>query len=188
MSGDDYREMRHLGTPDGVTRPLDRSWPQTLARDELTLLREFLQFLRVTAVNKLSELDTDGGRATPLETSPVMSLMGVVKHLTSVERFWISIVAGGRDIPDPWEAGDADDDFRLTAGDTIEGVVRAYQDEWRRSDEAVGDLEPGDETRKLVGDKRRTVRWVYTHLIQETARHVGHLDVLRELADGRVGE
>jgi hypothetical protein len=91
--------------------PLERSWPQTFARDELALSREFLQ-LRVTAVNKLAELDTERGRATPLSTSPVMSLMGVIKHLTNA----------------------------------------------------------------------------YAHLIQETARHVGHLDILREMADGRRGE
>lgn len=167
---------------------LDRSWPQTFADDELTLLREFLQFLRVTAVNKLADLDDVKARATPLPSSPVMSLMGVVKHLTSVERFWVSIVGGGRDLPDPWEGDDAEADFRLSADDTIDGVVAAYRAEWVLSDDSVASLGPGDETRAAAGDKRRTVRWIYTHLIQETARHVGHLDILRELADGSVGE
>jgi uncharacterized damage-inducible protein DinB len=139
-------------------------------------------------VNKLAELDTDTAGACPLASSPVMSLMGVVKHLTSVERFWISIVAAGRDVPDPWEGDDADADFRLTDEDTVESVVASYRAEWRSSDEATAGMQADDETRKLVGGKRRTVRWVYTHLIQETARHVGHLDVLREIADGRTGE
>lgn len=178
----------NLGSQPGRTQPVDRSWPQTFARDELTLLREFLQFLRATAVNKLAELDTELGRATPLPSSPVMSLMGVIKHLTSVERFWISIVAGGRDLPDPWEGDDADADFRLSDDDTIGSVVAAYRTEWERSDDATAGLQAEDETKELVGDKRRTIRWIYTHLIQETARHVGHLDVLRELADGRTGE
>jgi uncharacterized protein DUF664 len=80
---------------------LERSWPQTWAHDELLLQREFLQFLRITAVNKLAGLDADKARTTPLETSPVMSLMGVIKHLTAVERFWISIVAGGADVENP---------------------------------------------------------------------------------------
>jgi uncharacterized damage-inducible protein DinB len=169
-------------------QPLDRSWPQTFARDELALLREFLQFLRVTAVNKLADLADEKGRAAPLPTSPLMSLVGVIKHLTAVERFWVSIVAGGREVPDPWEGDDADVDFRLGDQDTIESAVAAYRAQWRSSDEATADLGAGDETRKAAGDKRRTVRWVYAHVIQETARHVGHLDVLREMADGRVGE
>lgn len=168
--------------------PLERSWPETWARDELRLQREFLQFLRVTAANKLADLDAPGAAATPLATSPLMSALGVVKHLASVERFWMSIVAGGRDLPDPWAGDDADADFRLSSEDTPATVVAAYQEEWARSDEAIAGVGADEETRTSVGGKRRTVRWVYAHLIQETARHVGHLDLLREMADGRVGE
>jgi uncharacterized damage-inducible protein DinB len=167
---------------------LERSWPETWADDELRLLREFLQFLRITAVNKVADLDPDKARATPLVTSPLMSLLGIIKHLTSVERFWVAIVAGGSDAQDPWVSDDADVDFRLTTEDTPANVVEAYRREWTAADEATKGMNAGDETRKTVGGKRRTVRWIYTHLIQETARHVGHLDVLRELADGRVGE
>jgi uncharacterized damage-inducible protein DinB len=175
-------------TSRGRVAPLERSWPHTLARDDLTVLKEFLQFLRVTAVNKLADLDDARGRATPLPTSPVMSLMGVVKHLANVERFWISIVAGGRDLADPWEDTEPGDDFRLEPADTIESVAAAYRAEWLRSDEATAGLRADDETRTAAGGKRRTVRWVYAHVVQETARHVGHLDLLREMADGRVGE
>lgn len=173
---------------DTRVRELERSWPETFALDDLTLLKEFLQFLRVTAVNKVAGLDEDDARATPLPTSPSMSVMGVIKHLTNVERFWISIVAAGRDVADPWEGTGAGDDFQLADDDTPADVVAAYRTEWARSDAASIGLRASDETKRPAGDKRRTVRWVYAHLVQETARHVGHLDLLREMADGRVGE
>ncbi|HEY7874317.1 MAG TPA: DinB family protein [Actinomycetota bacterium] len=167
---------------------VDRSWPQTWARDETQLQRQFLQFLRATVVNKIAGLSRADAAATPIPTSPALSLMGIVKHLTSVERFWISIVAGGEDVPDPWADVDADDDFRLSKDDSPASVVAAYRDEWARADAAIAGMSPDEETRKAVGGKRRTVRWIYAHLVQETARHVGHMDLLREMADGAVGE
>ena len=175
-------------TRDERSAEVPRSWPETWADDEFRLQREFLQFLRATVVNKLADLDPVKARETPLPSSPLMSLLGIVKHLTSVERFWVSMVAGGADVADPWASDDADIDFRLDEADTPASVVRAYREEWARADASTASMAPGDETTLEVGGKRRTIRWVYTHLIQETARHVGHLDLLRELADGRVGE
>ncbi len=112
----------------------------------------------------------------------------MIKHLTAVERFWISIIGGGADVPDLWDDPDPEVDFRLTAADTPAAVVAAYRAEWELAEHAIAGMAADDTTRKHDGRKDRTIRWILTHLTQETARHVGHMDVLREMADGQRGE
>lgn len=86
-----------------------------------------------------------------------------------------AVVAAG--LPDPsWD---------LAAGYVPEPVVAAYRAEWERSAAALAGLTPEDRTRR---GGEFTVRWVLAHVVQEPARHVRHLDALRELADGQVGE
>lgn len=161
-----------------------RAWPAPLAGDELRLQLDFLQFLRATAVNKLAGLTREQAAATPLPTSPRLSALGVVKHLTAVERWWLSIEAGGADLPSLW-AGKPDPSWDVGENDTPATVTAAYKAEWARSEKALRRLGPDDRTRRR---SEFTVRWVLAHVVQETARHVGHLDLLRELADGEVGE
>jgi len=163
---------------------MHRRWPAPVAGDELRLQLDFLEFLRATAVNKLAGLPRSRAAATPLPASPRMSALGVVKHLTAVERWWLAIEAGGADLPSLW-AGSPDPSWDLTPEDNPESVVAAYKAEWARVEKALRGLRPDDRTRRR---SEFTVRWVVAHVVQETARHVGHLDVLRELADGEVGE
>ncbi len=155
-----------------------------MAGDELRLLLDFLQFLRATAVNKLAGLSPSQAAARPLPASPRMSALGVLKHLTAVERWWLSIEAGGADLPSLW-VGSPDPSWDIGPEDTPAAVAAAYKAEWARAEKALRGLTPDDRTRRR---SEFTVRWVLAHVVQETARHVGHLDVLRELADGEVGE
>ena len=181
----------NLGMPEPspkLPEPIERQWPETFAADELTLQLEFLQFLRATAVNKIAGLSRELACATPISSSPLLSLAGVIKHLTAVERFWISRIAGGKDLPALWDDSDVDFDFRVSEDETPAELVSAYREEWRLSAQAISGMLPSDATRGHDGRKARTVRWVLSHLIQETARHVGHMDILRELADGQKGE
>jgi uncharacterized damage-inducible protein DinB len=164
---------------------LPRQWPAGDATDELRLQWDFLTFLRVTAVNKLAGLDRAAAAATPFPSSPLFSMLGVIRHLTSVERWWISIVGGGADRPNRWESPDRDIDFRLSEQDTPESAVAEYRAEWEFSQRALAGRAADDASSR---EADRTVRWILSHVIQETARHVGHLDVLREFADGRTGE
>jgi len=170
-----------------TAQPLERHWPRQWADDELRLLWEFLTFLRITAVNKLAGLDARAAARAPLPTSPAMTLVGVVKHLTAVEREWLSIVGGGKDLPSLWTE-DPEFDWRLTADDTPASVVVEYQREWARSEAALYGKAAGDAAARTVNGRDRTVRWLLAHVVQETARHVGHMDLLREMADGSRGE
>ena len=167
---------------------MDRAWPEQVAADELLLLQQWLDFLRITAVNKLAGLTREQAAATPWPTSPHMSILGVLKHLTAVERHWISIVGGGADLPLLWESDDVNAEWRLSEHDTPATATAAYRAEWVLSAKALDGTAAGDLAARPVGDQQRTIRWIMTHVVQETARHVGHLDVLREFADGSVGE
>lgn len=170
-----------------LSSSIERSWPGGAAEDELRLHLEFLTFLRATAVNKVAGLAREHAAATPLPSSPRMSALGVLKHLTAVERWWLSIEAGGSDLPTLW-AGSPDPSWHLAPEENPASVVAAYQAEWAHSEASLWGLAPGDRTRRSTLGQEFTVRWVLEHVVQETARHVGHLDILRELADGTVGE
>ncbi|WP_086665347.1 DinB family protein [Lentzea kentuckyensis] len=161
---------------------MTRTWPANLATDESVLAWEFLDFLRRTAVLKVDGLTRDQAATAPIATSPKLTALGVLKHLVAVERYWLCIAGAGLDLPSLWE-GDPDPSWDLTAEDTPESLLQAYREEWTNA-EALKQRKPGDS----AADEKFTVRWILAHVAQETARHVGHLDLLRELADGRTGE
>jgi len=160
-----------------------RRWPDERATDELRLYREFLQFLRRTAVTKVDGLRHALATAAPIATSPRMTALGVIKHLTAVERHWISNVGAGAALPSLWQ-GSPDPSWDLSDTDSPQAVIATYEAEWDRSADALA----GKSAEDLAADGKRTIRWLLAHVTQETARHVGHLDLLRELADGEVGE
>ena len=82
--------------------------------------------------------------------------------------------------------GGADDGFALDDTDTVASVRAAYAAAGRRTDELVARC--ADLDRPLArGRGGLTVRWMLTHLVEETARHAGHADILRELIDSRAG-
>ncbi len=161
---------------------MTRTWPTNLATDEGVLAWEFLDFLRKTAVLKVDGLTRDRAVAAPIATSPKLTALGVLKHLVAVERYWLCIAGAGLDLPSLWE-GSPDPSWDLTANDTPESLIQAYREEWQNA-EALRKLDSG----ATAADGERTVRWILAHVAQETARHVGHLDLLRELADGQTGE
>lgn len=146
----------------------------------------FLDFVRLTAVNKLAGLDEAQARATPLPTSPVVSLLGLMKHLTAVQRQHIQRHIGDADLPVLWDADDHDHEFRLGEGETIDSVVAAFDAEWAlsRATLAKADL---DATITAYGAPVRAGR-LLVDVLQESARHLGHMDVVREMIDGAKGE
>jgi uncharacterized damage-inducible protein DinB len=159
-----------------------RTWPTTLAKDEGALAWEFLDFLRKTAVMKVEGLSRDLAAAAPIPTSPKLTALGVLKHLVAVERYWLCIAGAGLDLPSLWQ-GSPDPSWDLDDDDTPESLIQAYREEWANA-EALKQRDPDAN----AADGERTVRWILAHVAQETARHVGHLDLLRELADGQTGE
>ena len=145
----------------------------------------FLQFVHTTAVNKLAGLDEQQARATPLETSPVMSPLGLIKHLTAVQRQHLQRTVGGQDLPSLWRSDDHDHEFRIGPEETIASVIGAYDAEWERSQQTLRQAHWS-----AVVESYRPVRVerLLTDVLQESARHLGQLDIVRELIDGVKGE
>jgi hypothetical protein len=154
--------------------------------DERATLIDFLDSYRETVLVKLDGLDRDAltRRLVPSHTT----LLGVVKHLTLVELWWFVTVFGGETVDPPEEDCDPNSDWVIEDDDTPEALVTAYRFACARSNEiaraapTLDDLSPGP------GQPGRTMRWILVHMIDETARHAGHADILRELTDGRTGD
>ena len=164
--------------------PTSRHRPPDNAGERDTLAG-VLDFLRATVVNKVAGLtERDAFReSVPPST---LSAAGVVKHLTGVERFWFSIDFADADLPWPWTEQDPHGNFRPDKAETLAGIVADYRSECQRSRE-VADAAALDDVARSDGMTFK-LRYAMVHMIEETARHCGHLDLLRERIDGVTGE
>ncbi len=164
-------------TPVPRSRPIQRG-------SERQLLESMLDFYRATVVNKVAGL-TDAQAFSAAVPPSVLTPATVVKHLTGTERFWFSIDFAGRDVTWPWTDDDLHGNFRIERDDTLATIVADYIEECADSRRAIAD---GDLDEAARGeDMDFTLRYALIHMIQETARHCGHLDLLREVTDGAVG-
>jgi hypothetical protein len=149
-------------------------------------LAGFLDFLRSAVVLKASGLSDEQARRQ-LVPSPLTTVAGLVSHLTYVEQYWFGVQYGKR--PDPWQERFRDDpDAEFTAGMStpIEQLVAEYVAECERSREVAARHDLDDTVMRKGAPVN--LRWVLIHMIEETGRHAGHLDLLRELLDGSTGE
>ncbi|HEY4568440.1 MAG TPA: DinB family protein [Kribbella sp.] len=153
--------------------------------DERSTLTGLLDYLRATVELKVDGLTHEQAFARPVQPS-ALTPAGVVKHLTGVERFWFAIDFAGLDVEWPWTEEDPHGCFRIDPEDTVDGLLASYRAECARSRQitAAASL---DERARSDG-MTFTLRYAVAHLIEETARHLGHLDLLRESTDGQVGE
>ena len=129
----------------------------------------------------------------PLATSPLMTLGGLLCHLTAMEVWWFAATVAGEDRPLPWTDADPDGDWRIPAGIDEAELLRRYDVACAHSDVIIAQTSldapvagPGHHAAP-VPDGGRTLRWVLTHMLEETARHNGHADLVRELLDGTRG-
>jgi len=115
----------------------------------------------------------------------VTTCAGVVRHLRYVERWWFRQVLEGEELAPPEPADQPDAQFRVLPGVRLADLLADYLAEYRNSEQAFArfDLDA------VARNPRRPVscRWVMVHMIEETARHNGHLDILREPLDGTTG-
>ena len=150
-------------------------------------LREFLDYQRDALIAKVQDLTDEQARMTPTVSS--LSLLSLLKHSAIWERRWFQVVVAGRRFPDEWpdvRSAQVDETFQLTADDTIEAIVADYRAQIAVSNEILGvcDLEAPCAWAEMAG---QNPRWVALHLIEETSRHAGHADIVREAIDGRRG-
>ena len=156
--------------------------------DERATLLAMLQYTRDTAADKCAGLAPGLGARAPLTSSPLMTLGGVVNHLRWVEHSWIeNRFVGGPDLG-PWTDDSPDQEFLDGATLPLQDVLAGYREQAVRTDTIVAGLDLDDRSlAPLRSGERPTLRWVLLHLIEENARHNGHLDLLREILDGVTG-
>ena len=115
------------------------------------------------------------------------SLLGLVKHLAAVEYGWFCDTFGREAEPLPFDDDDPDADLRIEPGETTEDVLAFYGRARAAADQAIDELDIEDTGTAWFGEAV-TMRWVLIYMVEETARHAGHVDILRELIDGMAGD
>jgi uncharacterized damage-inducible protein DinB len=168
-----------------------RQDPDTKA-GERDAIAQYLDYQRETILLKADGLDKDQ-LAAKIPTSN-LTLAGILYHLALVEENWMEVrFLGMPERPDwvgiDWDA-DPDWEFRTATTMEPEALKERYRAACERSRQAAAKAESLDQLSAFKGTDgwQFTLRWVLLHLIEETARHAGHADLLREAIDGTVGE
>jgi uncharacterized damage-inducible protein DinB len=158
------------------------------AWDERTMLTTFLDYVRATAIAKCDGLsDADAAKAL-LPTSPLTTIGGLVNHLRWVENSWFQWTFLGKEDEGPWTEEEPDREMSLGAELPLAQVIAEYEAECARNRELVAGLDLDTRAvRPIRNGDLVTLRWILFHFIEETARHNGHLDLLREMVDGVTG-
>lgn len=154
---------------------VDKKPPQSLG-DEREVLMTLLQYQRESLARKVVGVDDEAARQSPVNSGT--SLLWLIRHLSFAERLWIIHRFAGGQPP-----------LRLDAStDTVDSALDAYRRSWADVDAVIAATASLDQV-SVIGDDsgRPTLRWVLAHLLEETARHAGHADILRELIDGATG-
>ncbi|WP_327088765.1 DinB family protein [Nonomuraea sp. NBC_01738] len=143
-------------------------------------MHAFLRYLRERVVEKAGGLSDEEARASGVASGT--NLMWLVKHLAVAEMNWFTYMYSGSEVgkygPHP-----------LAEGDTLDSVLASYRDAAKLSDEIIAGCQDLDTLAARVwpGDPGRSMRWILVHMVEETARHAGHADILREQIDGAAG-
>jgi uncharacterized damage-inducible protein DinB len=167
----------------------DRKRPD-LQASELDMLNGWLEHHRGILLWKCEGLTDEQLRQRSVPPS-TMSLLGLIRHMTDVERGWFQQVLLGEDAPDLYtKPGERDGDFNGVDDADVAAAFSAFEAECDASRAAVAaaaDLDVLSEFRLERTDEQFSLRWIVTHMIEEYARHNGHADLLRETIDGVTG-
>ena len=150
---------------------LDQKPPRTHA-DERATLHALLQYCRDSFVRKLDGVDDATARRQLLPTPT--TLLWLTQHLSYAEDIWVARRFAGE------ASGHAD-------ADSLAGAIDVYRATCARTDAIVAASSFDEVCRDIDVEPNVNLRWVVVHLIEETARHAGHADIIRELLDGATG-
>ena len=158
--------------------------PTRYEADEKTTLRAALQSHRDVMLWKLEGLSDKEIRRAIVPSGT--SLLGLVKHLANAEYGWFCETFGCPTEPLTDISQDPEADMRAAEGETTEDIVAFYRRAWAAADASILER-PLDETGTSYSGTTVSLRWVLVHMIEDTVRHAGHADILRELIDGGTG-
>jgi uncharacterized damage-inducible protein DinB len=140
---------------------------------------------RDAAVWKLAGLDDEQLRRTMVPSGS--SLLGIVKHMAYVEYGWFCETFGREAADLPFDESDPDADSRIEPGESTADVLAFYARARAAADQAVDEIGLDELGTAWTGEKV-SMRWVLIHMLEEDARHVGQMDIMRELIDGKTGD
>lgn len=153
--------------------------------DEQTTLSQFLDHYRRMALSRFEMLTDEQAHTRTLPATDLTSA-GVVKHLAHMEDHWFTARVGGGELPEPWASAPLETrpawDMQSALDDTVAQIADLYRAACRRS-RSVTERLPNLDTkapRPSFGKGPVTLRWVMVHMLEETACHVGHLDLLTD--------
>ena len=159
--------------------------------DERTMLEAWLEFHRATLILKCAGV-TDAQLREPAVPPSSLTLLGLLRHMTEVERGWFSRSLAGEETPPLYYTDNRpDDDFDdIATQDPIDAyalwVAECERSRQHAAQASLDDIGKG--RRRRPGDQQVSLRWIMTHMIEEYARHNGHADLLRQRIDGATGD
>jgi hypothetical protein len=152
--------------------------PPRLAGDDRATLLALLRYQRTSLVRKVSGVDDEAARRSPVGSGT--SLLWLTRHMARAEHTWVVRRFAGLESAPPGEGTHPDD--------TMSAAIAAYREMWIVVDGIVEGAATLDEPcRGDVDHPAVNLRWVLAHLLEETARHAGHADIVREQIDGQTG-
>ena len=159
------------------------------AADERTQLVGWLDLQRAIVHWKCEGLSEEDAHRSVLPTSPMMTMAGLVSHLRWVEHCWFEVLFLGRPSDDnPQFADEPEDGDMMVDGIPLARLLDEYERQCATSNEIVAAHSLDDTgTHPDFKSAAGSLRWMLLHMVEETARHVGHADAIRELLDGTKG-
>ncbi|TDD52618.1 DinB family protein [Nonomuraea terrae] len=156
--------------------------------DERTQLVGWLDMQRAIVQWKCEGLSEEDAHRPVLPASPLMTVAGVLSHLRWTEHTWFEVLFLGRPADSPQFDESVEDADMRVEGVPLARLLDAYEHQVRTSNEiiaahALDDVGKHPEHRSAAA----TLRWMIIHMVEETARHAGHLDAVREFLDGEKG-
>lgn len=151
--------------------------PPRSSGDEREVLMMLLQYQRESLARKVFGVEEAAAHRSPVASGT--TLLWLVRHLADAERLWIIHRFAGGEKPPPGAA---------SSHDTLDAALTAYRQTWVDVDAVIAATPTLDDVSVIADDSGQvTLRWILVHLLEETARHAGHADILRELIDGVTG-
>jgi uncharacterized damage-inducible protein DinB len=164
--------------------------PSDTLTDPYQLLVGYLDFYRDAVLRKLDGLSEQQLRSSRLPSG--WTPLALLKHLAGVERRWFRWGFAGEQVEVPWVEDGPDGTWQVAAEEPTNDVKALFHHECARSRQIVAGARLGDVARSggrfNPPDHQPALSWILVHVLQEYVRHAGHLNVVRELADGVIGE
>lgn len=164
---------------------MDKRYGTPVAGQEKEVLVGFLDHYRQTVLDICEGLSEEQLRRPMMPSGT--SLLGMVKHLAYAEGGWFQEGVGDEPSRFAFDPSDPEAEHRVEEHETSAEIFQLYREACALSRSALEKASLEDMVDRPNRSADYNVRWVVVHMIEETARHAGHADILRELLDGKTG-